>query len=237
MASATDSKETGDTPQAHYRYERKFSTRWPYRSVVDLIKRNVAQFREIYEDRHINNIYFDSLGFDNYHANDDGIRDRLKTRIRWYGNLSGSIERPALEIKVKRGWAGEKPTFRLAPFTLDPAFSSLEAQAIFRRSDLPGWIRQRVLAETPTLVNRYARRYFLSADGHCRLTLDCDLRYFRCPFPGAFVPKYFEPRDTLVIEMKCSCKGDLGTDAFSNDLRFRMTKFSKYAHGVNLLYR
>ena len=30
---------------------------------------------------------------------------------------------------------------------------------------------------------------------------------------------------------------DLGVDVFTNNFRFRMTKFSKYATGVNLLYR
>ncbi|MEN9020673.1 MAG: VTC domain-containing protein [Verrucomicrobiaceae bacterium] len=233
MASET---KTSEKPN-HFRYERKFTTRWPYQNTIALIRRNAAQFREIYAERHINNIYFDDLDFANYFANDDGIRNRLKTRIRWYGDLSGAIKRPALEIKVKRGWAGEKPTFKLAPFTLGPNFSSLDAQALFRRSDLPGWIHQRVIMESPMIINRYARRYFLSADGHCRLTIDRDLRFFRCPFPGDFVPRFHEPRETLIIEMKYSCDGDLGIDIFSNDFRFRMTKFSKYATGVNLLYR
>lgn len=235
MGSETNTSATGDP--THFRYERKFTTTWPYRDVIRLIKGNTAHFREIYEERYINNIYLDDLHFSNYFANDDGIRDRLKTRIRWYGNLSGEINRAALEIKVKRGWAGEKPTFRLAPFHLGPAFSSADAQRLFRRSDLPGWIHQRVLHETPTLINRYARRYFLSSDGHCRLTIDRDLRFYRCPFPGAFVPRFHEPRATLIIEMKYSCVGDLGIDAISNDFRFRMCKFSKYATGVNLLYR
>lgn len=229
--------EPATNPPTHFRYERKFTTRWPYREVIDLIKRNAAQFREIYEERHINNIYFDDLDFGNYFANDDGIRDRLKTRIRWYGALNGDIERPALEIKVKRGWAGEKPTYRLAGFHLGPDFSAADAQSIFRRSDLPGWIHQRVQVESPMLINRYARRYFLSADGHCRLTIDRDLRFYRCPFPGAFHPRYHEPRETLIIEMKYSCLGDLGVDVFTNNFRFRMTKFSKYATGVNLLYK
>jgi hypothetical protein len=233
VASETN---TAEEP-THFRFERKFTTTWPYQDTIALIKRNTAQFREIYDERHINNIYFDDIHFGNYFANDDGIRSRLKTRIRWYGDLSGDIERPVLEIKVKRGWAGEKPTFRLAPFTLGAEFSSLDAQALFRRSELPGWIHQRVLSETPTIINRYARRYFLSADGSCRLTIDRDLRFCRCPFPGEFVPRYHEPRQTLIIEMKYSCLGDLGIDMFSNDFRFRMTKFSKYATGVNLLYR
>ena len=233
MASATEAIEVSN----HFRYERKFTTTWAYDDVIALIKRNTAHFREIYDERYINNIYFDNLNFANYFANDDGVRSRLKTRIRWYGDLSGEIKRPVLEIKVKRGWAGEKPSFPLAPFTLGSEFSSLDAQGLFRRSELPGWIHQRVLPETPTTINRYARRYFLSVDGHCRLTIDRDLRFYRCPFPGTFVPRFYEPRNTLIIEMKYSCVGDLGIDLFSNDFRFRLTKLSKYATGVNLLYR
>jgi hypothetical protein len=226
-----------DQEPSHFRFERKFTARCPYKEAISLIRRNKAQFREIYEERYINNIYFDDLHLGNYFANDDGIKDRLKTRIRWYGNLSGDIERPVLEIKVKRGWAGEKPSFKLEPFHLHPTFSTAESQDIFKRSDLPGWIHARVATELPTLINRYARRYFLSADGGCRLTIDRDLRFYRCPHPGAFVARYHEPRDQLIIEMKYSCRGDHGVDAFSNDMRFRMTKFSKYATGILLLYR
>ena len=50
----------------HFRYERKFTTRWPYQRVIDVMKHNTAQFREIYAERYINNIYFDDLDFANY---------------------------------------------------------------------------------------------------------------------------------------------------------------------------
>ncbi len=229
--SATNKEST------HFRYERKFTTKLPYVEAIRVIKRNKAQFREIYQERYINNIYFDDIQLSNYFANDDGIMNRLKTRIRWYGDLSGAIEKPVLEIKVKRGWAGEKPSFPMAPFTLGPHFSPRDAHAAFLQSDFPAWIRQRVAVETPTMINRYARRYFLSSDGHCRLTIDRDLRFYRCPHPGAFVPRFYEPRSTLIIEMKYSCRGDLGVDVFTNDFRFRMNKFSKYANGIHTLYR
>ena len=234
MASAT---RRLSAPPNHFRYERKFTTCRPYNAVISLIKGNLAQFREIYRERQVNNIYFDDLDFGNYFANDAGIQDRMKTRIRWYGDLLGYLDHPSLEIKVKRGWAGEKPVFPLVPFTLGSSFASLEAQAIFRRSHLPGWIRRRILSESPILINRYARRYFLSADGHCRLTIDRDLRFYPCPFLGPSVPRPYEPRETLIIELKYSCAGDLGIDAFSNDFGLRITKFSKYVGGVDLLYK
>ena len=231
MASETKGEPT------HFRFERKFTTTVPYREAMGFIRSNPALYTEIYQERYINNIYFDDLRLSNYFANDDGIKDRLKTRVRWYGDLSGDVAKPALEIKVKRGWAGEKPTFRLQPFRFHSNFTMWDAQDIFRRSDLPGWIRQRVASESPSVVNRYARRYFLSADGNCRLTIDRDLRFYRVPHPGAFVPRFYEPRATLIIELKYLCRGDHAIDRFTNDFRFRMNKFSKYANGVLALYK
>lgn len=236
MASETDIADR-EQPARPFRYERKFTTVRPYGEVLQLIRRNQGHFREIYSERYINNVYFDDRDLSNYYANEDGIQNRLKTRIRWYGNLTGPVPRPTLEIKVKRGWAGEKPSFPLADFHLDADFDVFTARDCFRRSELPLWVRRRVERETPTLINRYARRYFLSADRLCRLTLDRDLRFYRCPKPGAFVPRYCTPRHLLVIELKYPCEEVPAVDLFTRDFGTRLTKFSKYATGILALYQ
>ena len=64
-------------------FERKFIfRRLCPRNFEVYIKLNIAEFSEIFHQRFINNIYFDTLGFENYYDNIDGIANRVKYRIR-----------------------------------------------------------------------------------------------------------------------------------------------------------
>jgi len=87
-----------------YRYERKFFIdNMSKRKVESIIKLNPANFKEIYKERIINNIYLDSLSKNSYTDNIDGNMERTKSRIRWYGSLFGEIANPILEFKIKKG--------------------------------------------------------------------------------------------------------------------------------------
>ena len=87
-----------------YRYERKFVTSELSKYHVEsIVKTHPAIFSEIYQLRNVNNMYFDSFRLVNYSDNVDGSSDRIKIRIRWYGELFGKIKNPVLEIKEKKG--------------------------------------------------------------------------------------------------------------------------------------
>ena len=87
-----------------YRYERKFFIdNMSKRKVESIIKLNPANFKEIYKERIINNIYLDSLSKNSYTDNIDGNMERTKSRIRWYGSSFGEIANPILEFKIKKG--------------------------------------------------------------------------------------------------------------------------------------
>ena len=79
----------------------------------DVILHHPAIFRPIFSERFVNNIYFDSLEFISYHQSIEGLDQRKKVRVRWYGDLSGSIKNPILEIKKKVGecWQKTNSTF------------------------------------------------------------------------------------------------------------------------------
>ena len=73
---------------SNYRYERKFLiTDSTYSEVIVLIKNHPKIFREIFSKRLVNNIYLDTWDRKSYHENDSGISERIKYRIRWYGNI------------------------------------------------------------------------------------------------------------------------------------------------------
>ena len=84
--------------------------------VLALVRRHPAAFREAYPARFVNNIYLDSHGRSDYHDNIVGVANRNKTRVRWYGPLSGQIAKPVLERKLKRGLISGKLTHALPGF-------------------------------------------------------------------------------------------------------------------------
>ena len=84
------------------RGEIKFVT---YKANLDILtswlKLHRAGFRKQYQKRWVNNIYFDSNGFDCFQANVSGISSRAKVRYRWYGDFLRS-KKGSVEIKRKR---------------------------------------------------------------------------------------------------------------------------------------
>ena len=98
-----------------YRYERKFLIRdLSVQEIETIIKLHPNFFSEIYYQRNVNNIYFDSLELESYQDNVTGSAQRVKTRIRWYGELFGLIEKPVLELKIKSGFLGRKESFHIS---------------------------------------------------------------------------------------------------------------------------
>ena len=91
-------------PGEKWRYERKFFISGLKKEDIEfMVKLHPAIFREIYHERTVNNLYFDSYEMKSYLDNVSGNSQRAKVRIRWYGDLFGIIEKPVLEVKIKRG--------------------------------------------------------------------------------------------------------------------------------------
>ena len=79
----------------NYRYERKFTVpnSFCYRIIEQFVKKNTALFREVFHVRQVNNIYFDTANLVAYNENVDGISERRKFRVRWYGKDIFTIKR------------------------------------------------------------------------------------------------------------------------------------------------
>ena len=102
-----------------YRYERKyFITKITGKDIDSIVKLHPAIFSEIFHERSVNNIYFDTPDLNNYFDNIDGNMYRVKSRIRWYGMTFGVIEKPVLELKIKNGLLGRKESYSLDTFKL-----------------------------------------------------------------------------------------------------------------------
>ena len=89
------------------------------REIEALVNLHPAIFSQIYHPRFVNNLYLDSLSLNSYFCHVNGLKDRVKVRIRWYGDLFGPVDEPVLELKIKRGSLGRKESFPLASFRGD----------------------------------------------------------------------------------------------------------------------
>ena len=143
----------------NYRLEKKFLIRdFSPEYLEDTLSLLPFNFREIFAERNVNNIYFDTPYLSNYFDNIDGNFLKRKTRIRWYGKLFGEIVNPKLEIKDKVNL--EQRIFSLPNFTIKRGISRGQIIEILESSDY-GRIAK-IKGLIPTLLNTYTRKYYLS---------------------------------------------------------------------------
>ncbi|MCA9482653.1 MAG: polyphosphate polymerase domain-containing protein [Nitrospina sp.] len=219
-----------------HRFERKFMVEGvPAWEVRGWVQRHWAIFCRQYDARWINNVYLDTPELSHYRENIEGIGERLKVRLRWYGE-PGRVQKAALELKSKTGFVIHKETRPLenVPPVGDaswygPAFARwLHSQPEVWQPALDG--------VQPVLVNRYRREYFISADGQFRLTLDTDLHYFPVSGqPSAGKTTAYSQRGTIV-ELKYALDQDDAAQHITSCFPFRLTRSSKYVMGVNRLF-
>jgi SPX domain protein involved in polyphosphate accumulation len=224
-------------PHRDLRYERKArGTELSYFELEHRVRTHPALFREIFFERKVNNVYLDTVDLASFEENVSGIQDRAKLRVRWYGELSGEIERPVLEIKFKTNMVGGKQRFPLTPLTLSSRFEGRKLIDWLRAHALPGAVRSHLASQEPRLLNRYSRRYFQSQDGRFRITLDRHLEYYRLHAGRNLLLQRRSDPDDVVIEMKYRVEDDRLADDASSHVPFQWTKSSKYVTGIEGLW-
>ncbi len=214
-----------------YRYERKyFITSLSKYEVECVVKMHPAAFSEIFHQRFVNNLYFDTVCFGNFRDNVEGATDRLKVRVRWYGELFGDIQNPTLELKIKKGLLGKKVSMKINPFTLK-ADSDLSG-VLGSVSETQDTLKIDYKSLKPALINRYSRRYYRSSDRCYRITIDGDQSFYEVNGKDNFFLNRIVDRDSVILELKYQQDHDSGAGYISTAFPFRLTKSSKYVRGI-----
>ena len=227
----------GFSPRARdsLRYERKFTCDDGRPFLESLVRLHPALFGEIHHRRWVNNIYFDTRGLASYEDNVDGeSRLRIKVRIRWYGDLLGLIERPVLELKIKRGIVNWKEQFPLATFAIDESMSIGAIRDLLQRSGSPEYLTLSLQNLHPTLVNRYSRNYFQTPDHLFRLTIDSDLEFHAISAHYGGLGAVLGI-DTVILELKYGLDQATAAADLTQYLPLRVARSSKYATGIDRL--
>ncbi len=217
-----------------FRFERKFLTdQLSFSSLERLVKQHPACFTEIFQERRVNNIYFDTPSLNFFDDNIAGKSARRKVRIRWYGQSMDILKNPVLEFKIKEGQLGMKSSYLLPDISLAKQISFGFFEHWFKSSDLPGAVIESLLLLEPVLLNYYNRKYFQSFDKDFRFTIDKQMTF--CDFKSrqrGWLQSY-EDLENRVLELKYSQDLDEKAAWIVNHLPIRMTKSSKYVMGVN----
>ncbi|MEM7367381.1 MAG: polyphosphate polymerase domain-containing protein [Bacteroidota bacterium] len=206
------------------RFERKYRIEGkPAATVKQLLRFHPASFRELYPDRQVNNIYFDTPALETFHQNVYGKNERKKFRVRWYGEILDAAGEAQLEIKIKHNELGEKQSFAVQAFSL-PDIESL-TQEVNRVAN--GAVMQ------PILLNAYRRSYLISRDGRFRVTVDRDMRYHTL-LASAWFHRYQIADDAVIVEVKYEEAEDEYAPFITQHMPFRQAKHSKYVQGIQL---
>jgi hypothetical protein len=210
-------------------------------SVLKSVHSSPYMFREIYQERSVNNIYLDTFDLSDYNDAVNGVSSRSKTRIRWYGPLWQDVERPVLEVKRKVGLSGSKEGLPLPRMIFGEGFKwqhyarAIDDMNPALHSDQNLLKLTRLHERLPSVVNTYKRRYFAAPDGLCRITLDWDMNFYS--LAAAVMHARFCSTDrNIILEIKFEESNLRDVAAYVRSLGYRMAKNSKYVNGVNAVY-
>jgi len=220
-------------PNKDTRCEIKFSSYIVnYPIIKKWLKSNNFNFRKEYEDRIINNLYFDSNGLDAFKDNIFGHSSRIKTRFRWYGDFK---KRNAgnLELKFKRNIYGWKKIYKIKDLILENQLNHkiikdsisknlpLNARIFFDRNN------------NSQIVNQYKREYFISFDKRYRITIDKNMKIFNQRNKSELNLKKKEIiQNYFILEVKFerSCYNKIET--LLHNIPIRASRNSKYVNSI-----
>ena len=189
---------------------------------------------EIYEERRVNSIYFDTNQFFYAREHLEGANSRLKCRVRFYGNIK-ELNHPFLEFKLKRGSVGNKYKIPLEKNGILRCNNFLK---VIPKGDsrIQNLDQDIISFLHPKLFITYLRTYYLSKCMNYRFTFDREIKFYQIE------NSYLEFSNILnfnsykfennIIEIKYKNQFDIGAYRFINKLPFRLTDCSKYIMGL-----
>lgn len=218
------------------RQERKYRIEnQPFEFVRQLVVLHPANFSATNPPRIINNIYFDTPGFQKFLENKEGISEREKWRIRWYGqdwNGQGKLEQ-----KLKSNLTGKKV---IEDLMLDKEATLSDAFIEVRRAN------SNALPMYPTLGTQYLRYYFETQDRSLRVTIDTDLQYLNLmdrPMQSQIATIFSTTKKgwyedgAIIMELKFEPQWESHAGMYAQWFPFQLTKNSKYAQGLTKFFR
>jgi|TARA_B110001452_G_scaffold255158_1_gene247307 SPX domain protein involved in polyphosphate accumulation len=156
---------------------KRFERKWVFNSIDHnqlfiLLNRSNFSFVTQFLDRQVNSIYFDDEHHTSIIQNIDGIAEKKKYRLRWYGEFA-SIKNPTFEIKSKKGFEVSKKNFDLPKIHNFNLFDYNDIKKIEILINDTFNFKNKLF---PILTTHYLRSYFISSNMLVRSTVDRNLK-------------------------------------------------------------
>lgn len=216
--------------RTNYRYERKFFLdRVSVQQLELILQLHPANFKKVFPARQINNIYLDTSEFKYYYDNLAGAEDRLKVRVRWYGDLD-QLHKPQLEVKARSAMLNKKLVQAIDEISLNPININFSSKL---NDELLAMKCSNLQA---VLLNNYQRQYFQDFTGRFRITIDSQLNFY--PISSRKIVKFNQKIHVpgTILELKYAPELDIEADQITSFFPFRLSRNSKYVTGISRLY-
>lgn len=216
------------------RYERKFQFLPCYLNLITVFLKSNG-FKEIYNKRIINSLYYESDNLDLYQDSINGLNEKQKIRLRFYDSNS---RKWLIEYKKKIEFLNEKIYSDLKDNNKNNLIPVhyLDKNYLIKNLYAPKIID---CFYKPKVFISYTRFYFISHDKELRITLDFGIYFMKANlYPSYVLIGKRRLFDKAVLEMKY--RKDYHPDLkFINSIctKFGMnlTTFSKYSTAISLL--
>ena len=219
---------------ANLRYEKKFVIPSSSKYLLKhYLYSDELRFIKQYPQRIVNSIYLDKNNFQFFYENIDGLSNRKKYRIRWYGELD-DLKKITLEIKTKNNDLGDKILCELDQF--NPKNTKDIMQDLIKsisKKNISSFYINEIKYLRPSLFVSYKRNYYKSRLINCRVTFDENIKYYRLHPNSKINLKSHIINDSMIMELKYPL--DVENYYISNFLKnipFRLSKNSKYINGL-----
>ena len=205
------------------RIEKKFIINSMYDdNIINLIQNKIG-FKEIFEERQINNVYFDDFNLSRFYANIDGNFLKEKWRLRWYGKTFGENKIVTLEQKSRIGNIQFKKTEMTSELNV---FNNMMTDVFYDK--LPNRLKNLYIIN----FNKYKRRYFANKDKSIRITVDKNVSYSNIFKEKIFkINKIYEDK-RIILEIKSVVNNEDILQSICQKLPLRVSRNSKYVNSI-----
>jgi SPX domain protein involved in polyphosphate accumulation len=212
---------------------KRFEKKWVFNTIDHnqlfiLLNRSNFSFVNQFSDRQVNSIYFDDEHYTSVNQNIDGISEKKKYRLRWYGDFK-NITKPTFEIKSKKGFEVSKKNFDLPKL---PDFNLLNYNDIKKIELLINSNFNFKNKLFPILTTHYLRSYFISANKLVRSTVDRNLKSLSL-YNNRNLNIIKEYKD-IILEFKYDLNLDDYVRSNLGNISARISKNSKFVNAATI---
>ena len=208
---------------------KRFERKWIFKNnnfitLVNALIRSNLYFRTQYPTRIVNSIYFDTYNYTSIRQNLDGVSNKKKIRIRWYGKRDIMLN-PVIEIKSKKGFETKKETIKI---------KELDNIKLYELDKIKEQLNKKLKSKkiiTPVLSTHYNREYFISLNRKIRATVDYNLKsIFLNNLSQIDIVKNFN--NNCILELKYPITFDKFVRKNLRDMILRLSKNSKFVNSA-----